>query len=254
MNDILMHYGVGHLDGGHSGRYPWGSGEQPYQRSNEFAAYYNEMKQKGLSDEEIRQGMGMSTTEFRKKLSISSELQKINDIYRAQELRDKGYGPTEIARLMSVDGRTLNESTVRGWLRESAMQNATKTTTAANLLKADVDNKGVIDISKGIELEMDISKTRLGNAAEMLKDQGYNVYDIPVKQLGTGHYSTVQVLASPGITREQILKDKNLIKYRTDYENDISGNNESGLGLQKPASLDSSRIYIRYQLKTVSLN
>lgn len=246
MNDILMHYGVGHLDGGHSGRYPWGSGDQPYQRSNEFAAYYNEMKQKGMSDEEIRQGMGMSTTEFRKKLSVSSELQKINDIYRAQELRDKGYGPTEIARLMSVDGRNLNESTIRGWLRESAMQSAAKTTSAAKLLKEDVDKKGVIDISKGIELEMGISKTRLGNAAEMLKDEGYNVYDIPVKQLGTGHYTTLQVIAAPGITREQILKDKNLIKYRTDYENDISGNNESGLGLQKPVSLDSSRIYIRY--------
>lgn len=25
--DYLIHYGVGHLDGGHSGRYPWGSGE-----------------------------------------------------------------------------------------------------------------------------------------------------------------------------------------------------------------------------------
>lgn len=28
----LMHYGKGHKDGGHSGRYPWGSGERPKQR------------------------------------------------------------------------------------------------------------------------------------------------------------------------------------------------------------------------------
>lgn len=27
----IMHYGVGHDKGGHSGRYPWGSGEEPYQ-------------------------------------------------------------------------------------------------------------------------------------------------------------------------------------------------------------------------------
>lgn len=27
-DDFLMHYGKGHLDGGHSGRYPWGSGKK----------------------------------------------------------------------------------------------------------------------------------------------------------------------------------------------------------------------------------
>ena len=28
----IKHYGKGHLDGGHSGRYPWGSGDNPKQR------------------------------------------------------------------------------------------------------------------------------------------------------------------------------------------------------------------------------
>lgn len=32
MSDLyIMHYGVGHDKGGHSGRYPWGSGDSPYQ-------------------------------------------------------------------------------------------------------------------------------------------------------------------------------------------------------------------------------
>ena len=31
MNDLyIIHYGVGHDKGGHSGRYPWGSGDNPY--------------------------------------------------------------------------------------------------------------------------------------------------------------------------------------------------------------------------------
>ena len=244
-DDILMHYGVGHLNGGHSGRYPWGSGDQPYQHSNEFTAMYNKLKDQGLSDDYIMKSMGMSSTEFRKKINISKELQKINDISRAQQLSDEGYGATEIARLMSVNGRQLNESTVRGWLKESALQSAAKTTNTANELKAAVNDKGVIDIGKGIEIELGVSKTRLGNAAYMLKDEGYNIYDIPVKQLGTGHYTTVQVLAAPGISREDILKDKSLIKNYTDYENDISSK-ESSLGLQKPVSLDSNRIFIKY--------
>ena len=47
--DELMHYGVGHLDGGHSGRYPWGSGDNPEQRSNSFLKYVDEQRKKGLS-------------------------------------------------------------------------------------------------------------------------------------------------------------------------------------------------------------
>lgn len=33
-SNYLSHYGKGHLDGGHSGRYPWGSGKNPHQNAN----------------------------------------------------------------------------------------------------------------------------------------------------------------------------------------------------------------------------
>jgi len=32
--EFLIHYGVGHDKGGNSGRYKWGSGDRPYQRSS----------------------------------------------------------------------------------------------------------------------------------------------------------------------------------------------------------------------------
>jgi hypothetical protein len=32
----LYHYGVGHKDGGHSGRYPWGSGDNPKQYKKDY--------------------------------------------------------------------------------------------------------------------------------------------------------------------------------------------------------------------------
>lgn len=35
-NLYIMHYGVGHDKGGHSGRYPWGSGENPYGGKKKF--------------------------------------------------------------------------------------------------------------------------------------------------------------------------------------------------------------------------
>ena len=51
MNDLyIMHYGVGHDKGGHSGRYPWGSGKNPKQDLGTFKkdikSKYREAKKK----------------------------------------------------------------------------------------------------------------------------------------------------------------------------------------------------------------
>ena len=58
-DDFIMHYGRGHLDGGHSGRYRWGSGEDPYQHSGDFLARVNDLKKQGLSEPEIAESMGI---------------------------------------------------------------------------------------------------------------------------------------------------------------------------------------------------
>ena len=60
-NDILMHYGVKRR----SGRYPWGSGENPYQHSGDFLARVELLKKKGMSEVDISKEFGMSTTELR---------------------------------------------------------------------------------------------------------------------------------------------------------------------------------------------
>lgn len=44
MGEYLIHYGVGHDKGGHSGRYPWGSGENPSQRAKTFYDSVNELR------------------------------------------------------------------------------------------------------------------------------------------------------------------------------------------------------------------
>ena len=56
----LAHYGVGHLQGGHSGRYPWGSGKDPKQhelkiRKNTTFTRYSDKKEKT-----VRNGSYMS--------------------------------------------------------------------------------------------------------------------------------------------------------------------------------------------------
>jgi len=45
MNDLyIMHYGVGHDKGGHSGRYPWGSGD------NKIVKTAKAIKERGVND------------------------------------------------------------------------------------------------------------------------------------------------------------------------------------------------------------
>ena len=72
-DDFLEHYGTPRK----SGRYPWGSGENPYQRNPSFLSYVRSMKADGYSETEIAKAMGISTTEFRKikTLAVTEERQ-----------------------------------------------------------------------------------------------------------------------------------------------------------------------------------
>lgn len=48
-SDALEHYGTKR----HSGRYPWGSGDNPYQHSGDFLSRVEMLKKKGLSENDI---------------------------------------------------------------------------------------------------------------------------------------------------------------------------------------------------------
>lgn len=50
LEDILMHYGMPRR----SGRYPWGSGDDPYQHSGDFLSRVQELKKTGTSETDIQ--------------------------------------------------------------------------------------------------------------------------------------------------------------------------------------------------------
>ena len=82
----LAHYGTPR----HSGRYPWGSGDNPYQHNAEFLKTVREMKDRGKSGKEIAEYMGMKTTEFRNKQSNYVNAEKVDRINRAIKLKEHG--------------------------------------------------------------------------------------------------------------------------------------------------------------------
>ena len=45
-DEFLEHYGIKRR----SGRYPWGSGEDPYQHSGDFLSRVEELKKSGMSE------------------------------------------------------------------------------------------------------------------------------------------------------------------------------------------------------------
>ena len=74
--DELWHYGTKR----HSGRYPWGSGENPYQRTGDFLSRVEELKKQGLSDTEIAKAMDLTTTQFRTMHSIANSERRALDV------------------------------------------------------------------------------------------------------------------------------------------------------------------------------
>lgn len=74
MGDLyIMHYGVGHDKGGHSGRYPWGSGKNP---KNDAAVLKSKMRENISRGEEINK---LAATRTKRRLVIDTKLEKSKD-------------------------------------------------------------------------------------------------------------------------------------------------------------------------------
>lgn len=237
----LYHYGRPHSGNiPHSGRYPYGSGENPYQGELSFLAQIDEYRKQGYSETEIARKMGMSTTEYRARKTTEIESERMSNIARVIRLKDHGYSNAEISRKTG-----LPESTIRGYLDETMKARAEVTTNTANMLKSNVESKKYIDIGPGVEIGMGISSNKLKTAVQQLKDEGYTVHYIQVEQLGTGKMTTIKVLAAPGVGYKEVhdAAMRNDIKTITDY---TENEGITFRGIEKPENLDSSRIYIRY--------
>ena len=96
MSDELKHYGTPRR----SGRYPWGSGEDPHQRAVNWQAHIKSLKDKGLSDTDIAKFEGITTTQLRARISLAKDAKRNSDQNVAVALKDKGYSNVEIGRKM----------------------------------------------------------------------------------------------------------------------------------------------------------
>lgn len=235
--DILVHYGVKRR----SGRYPYGSGEDPYQHEGDFVARVKQLKKDGLKETEIATALGYeTTTDLRRAYrQANNELKRLN-IDRAKSLRDDGLGASEIGRIMGV-----NESTVRSWLNETREINLKKAEKTAEILKEELKEKGALDVSSGVEKELGISKGKLDEALKLLEEEGYVVEGIGVPQVTDPTKRTItKVLHDKTITTRDLYQDTEKIKSVGDYASVDDGGR--WYKRERPASIDSSRVKIKY--------
>lgn len=248
--DELMHYGMPRR----SGRYPWGSGDSPYQHSGDFLARVEELRKQNFTftddngktytgDTAIAKYMDISTTQFRNELRICNHERRALQVATAKGLREKGYSLNEIAEKMGFD----NDSSVRSLLNEHSegRMNAAKKT--AESLKKLVDEKGMIDVGVGVERELNVSRTKFDEALYLLEREGYPVHGGRVPQAtNPGKHTTLMVLCPPGTEHKEIYNFENINSVE-DYTSYDGGDTfVKKRGFQYPESLDSSRLQIRY--------
>lgn len=234
--DILMHYGMPRR----SGRYPWGSGENPYQHRGDFLSRIEELKKQGLSEKEIADSFGLTTTQFRTQKSLAKNERRALEVATAKGLREKGYSLNEIAEKMGY----TNDSSIRSLLNESSESNMNQAQKTADFLRKQIDEKGMIDVGTGVERELGISKEKLNQALYILEMEGYPVYGGGVPQVtNPGKQTNIKVICPPGTEHKDIYDYEN-VHSLTDYVSHDGGDTFDTFVY--PKSMDSKRLQICY--------
>ena len=238
--DSLKHYGMPRR----SGRYPWGSGEEPYQHSGDFLSRVESLEREGLSQKEIADRMKMSTTDLRIQCRVAKHERRDDKRMHAQSvLDDCGGNISEAARKLGYS----SESSLRSLLNETTAVNKDRAKTTADILAKELDKKGALDVGKAVEYELGVSRGVLDEALFILETRGYPVYtDVFVPQPGkVGQNTTLTVITKPdGPSYKDMVKDTSLVNSVGDYHSNDAGS--SYTKLEYPSSIDSNRVHVRY--------
>lgn len=237
--DELYHYGMPRR----SGRYPWGSGENPYQRTGTLASRSEELKAKGFTEKEIAEALGFrSTTQLRVAKALEHDQIRAELVAQAEELREHGYSLQEITEKMGYN----NDSSVRSLLNEGAKARMEQAKATAELLKQRIEETGMpIDIGAGVELELGVSREKLREAVAILELEGYVQAGGRVEQVtNRGQKTTIKVLGPPGTPKDAAYRTDEIASVN-EYKSDDNGETFHK-SFVYPESMDSSRLMIRY--------
>lgn len=238
-NNYLEHYGILRR----SGRYPWNSGGNENAsesvRNQSFLGTVSKLRKQGLSDSEIARGFGISRNELTATRTRALAQQKQEKILTAQRLKDKGLSNVAIGQRMGAP-----ESSVRALLAPGAADRAKALHSTSTMLKEHVDKKEMIDVGKGVEAQIGVTRSRLDTAVAFLREEGYILHNLKIPQLNSpGNFTNLKVLAKPGMSFAEVSRNRANIQQITDYSVD---HGRSFFGFQPPISVSSRKIGVNY--------
>lgn len=264
--EYIEHYGVKRR----SGRYPWGSGENPYQHGLDFISRYDEIREQnpGMSEKELAEALGCytkgpggvdipSTKKLRVEIAKANDERRRYELARIHSLQADGLNNSQIAKEMGW----ANESSVRSRLANEEAGKIGATMTTANFLEEQVNKKGIIDVGKGAEFSnsLNVSREKMDVAVDILADKGYRVYTVNVPQLtNEGKYTKLKLLCPPDVEyrdlyREYIDANGNrtrALRFDEFHSIDDYISYDNGASFKPsfvyPASMDSKRMNIVY--------
>lgn len=234
--DYLVHYGTKR----HSGRFPWGSGDSPYQHSGDFIADIEQRMKSGMTEAEICEYLQMSSGDLRAYKTIAKRERRLRDWETAMAMRSDGKTNAEIARALGYPG----ESSVRNLLSKDKSAYEKATDNVAKFLMKQVDEKGMIDVGSGVEVSLNLTENQMKEALMIAAGNGYVVDGISVRQAtNPGQSTVIQVLAPPNTTKRDL---QNMPLNNVEDYISRDGGDTFEPAFRYPASLDSSRVKIRY--------
>lgn len=269
-NNDIYHTGVAHdanPPGRGSGRFPYGSGENPEQHQFTFRSEVNRLKAQGLSQAEIakallgQKGVNKKTgepiwynsTDLRAKIAMEKAAEGQSKRARALKLLDECNGnQSEAARRMGI-----NESSFRSLLNDAIAERRDRYENTAEFLKkriAETDLK-MIDVSSGTEYyigigeQMGVTDYTKKVAIAMLEQEGYVKGWVKIPT-GPNKSTNMLVLAAPpgeGETTKDVYRRMLQNKYDVEPIREFTPDQGTTWWTPEfPESLDSKRIFVRY--------
>jgi len=231
----LLHIGVARR----SGRYPWGSGDDPHQSSTFLNQYVKLLKEK-KTNTEIAREMGMTTTQLRDNIRWAREEEKQYRITNMSKDRESGMTYGQIAEKYGT-----SDGTVRNLLKNTKQGNTdNQLENIKTALKEGVENTGYLDVGIGVELQLGVPRTRFNAVVnKLVEDEGYHIHNVSIKRLNDPDKPTTVKTLTKDPDSKNTYMNQEKIKPLKSYSDDRG---QTLSPLKPPTSVNPDRVKIRY--------
>lgn len=232
-NDIL-HYGTPRK----SGRYPYGSGENPYQSGMDFAAAIDKFREQGLNRTETAKAMGITTSEYDIQRARAMEEREQYRIDSITSMKKRGMTNVEIGTQLGI-----SEGSVRSLIKKAEAPAKESINSVADALEKRLKEGAHLDVGAGAYLQLGVSKGRLRAAIRELEERGYSYHKLQLRRLQDYTKYVTTMVISKESDHVKVLKDSENIKQVNIF---LDEDTKKFHELKPVQNVDRSRIEIVY--------